>query len=341
MMYFKILKCWLIILHFSISAQAFPLVVAHGGGGADQPENTLEALLAALDNGADMLEISVQLTKDGVPVLYRPADLATLTQGEGPVAEHTLAQLRTLNAGWRFREESMLRGPTYPYRAHPVGMPTLAEALAAIPPAVPVILELNALPAKPLVAAVARVLGAAQAWQRVHLYACVPEPLRLFKAGYPLAQVFEERDATRNRLVELRLARTPPRPPATGAWVGFELRRRLTVTESSSLGEGYGEVEAQLWDKEAVAALRTSPAVRIIVFGVGTPEDLAAAQALGVDAVMTDSPKAMGRFRPLLAPAPAGAKDSQSPGIDEKPTFPPPVSPPRRPTYARLDLHAR
>ncbi len=51
-----------------------PLLVAHRAGTADYPENTLLAIRKALDNGADALWLSVQLSADGHPVLYRPAD---------------------------------------------------------------------------------------------------------------------------------------------------------------------------------------------------------------------------------------------------------------------------
>src|ERR1700722_2284446 len=60
-----------------------PFIVAHRGGTGDTPENTLEAFSTALENGADALWMTVQVTKDGVPVLYRPADLGSLTDGQG------------------------------------------------------------------------------------------------------------------------------------------------------------------------------------------------------------------------------------------------------------------
>ncbi|WP_259745192.1 glycerophosphodiester phosphodiesterase family protein, partial [Pseudomonas protegens] len=60
-----------------------PLIVAHRGGAADFPENTLLAIDNALGNRVDMLWLTVQLSRDGVPVLYRPADLSANTQATG------------------------------------------------------------------------------------------------------------------------------------------------------------------------------------------------------------------------------------------------------------------
>ena len=63
--------------HAQTQAQthAQPMIVAHRGGTGDTPENTLQAFSTALADGADALWMTVQVTRDGVPVLYRPADL--------------------------------------------------------------------------------------------------------------------------------------------------------------------------------------------------------------------------------------------------------------------------
>lgn len=62
------------------------MIVAHRGGTGDFPENTVLALVKAVEAGVDGVWITVQASGDGVPVLYRPADLATLTEGSGPVS---------------------------------------------------------------------------------------------------------------------------------------------------------------------------------------------------------------------------------------------------------------
>ena len=149
-----------------------PLLVAHRAGTADYPENTLLAIRKALDNGADALWLSVQLSADGHPVLYRPADLAVLTQGAGAVGQSSLAELARLNAGYMFKAED----GSYPYRQKPLRIPTLRQALRAIPPQVPVFLDMKSLPVEPLVDAVAGELERQKAWSRVRFYSTERPP---------------------------------------------------------------------------------------------------------------------------------------------------------------------
>lgn len=92
-----------LLLLCSVTALANPLkIVAHCGGTADATENTLYAIDQALKNGADKIWITVQLSSDKVPVLYRPSDLNTLTNRSGPVSTYTAKQLINADAGYRF-----------------------------------------------------------------------------------------------------------------------------------------------------------------------------------------------------------------------------------------------
>ncbi len=71
-------------------------LVAHRGHAAGQPENTLPAFRDAVALGATALETDVQLTADGVPVLFHDRDLQRLCAAQGPVHAHTLAELTAL-----------------------------------------------------------------------------------------------------------------------------------------------------------------------------------------------------------------------------------------------------
>jgi glycerophosphoryl diester phosphodiesterase len=77
-------------------------VIAHRGYAAVAPENTLAAFRAALEAGADALEFDVRLTKDGHPIIMHDAAVDRTTNGHGPVASKTLAQIRALSANRRF-----------------------------------------------------------------------------------------------------------------------------------------------------------------------------------------------------------------------------------------------
>ncbi|MFM0552535.1 glycerophosphodiester phosphodiesterase family protein [Paraburkholderia sediminicola] len=274
---------------------SLPAIIAHRGGTGDAPENTLEAIRLSIEHHADAMWLTVQLSKDGVPVLYRPADLAALTDAKGPVSAFTAAELARVNAGWSFR-----RAETYPYRDHPLGIPTLREALRAMPAGMPVILDMKALPAGPQAQAVARVLDEENAWQRVSIYSTEADYQQSF-AAYPQARLFESRDATRGRLMRVLLNQGCVDAPAKHAMTAFELHRTLTVVEKFTLGEGRSDVQATLWTPATVACFRQKPDVRIVAIAVNDADDYRMAACLGIDAVLADSTSKMAAVRGGIA----------------------------------------
>jgi glycerophosphoryl diester phosphodiesterase len=78
------------------------LVVAHRGGAALAPENTLVAFGNAIKIGVDMVECDVHLSKDGELVVMHDPDLARTTNGAGQISGLTLAELKKLNAAAKF-----------------------------------------------------------------------------------------------------------------------------------------------------------------------------------------------------------------------------------------------
>ncbi|WP_144138070.1 glycerophosphodiester phosphodiesterase family protein [Paraburkholderia sp. BCC1884] len=285
------------------SVTSLPKIIAHRGGTGDAPENTLEAIRLSIAHHADVMWLSVQLSKDGVPVLYRPADLSALTDAHGPVSAYTVSELARMNAGWSF-----LRDGAYPYRAQPLGIPTLRDALRAIPLGMPVILDMKALPAEAQTQAVAHVLDEEKAWSRVSIYSTEAEYQQSF-AAYPQAGLFESRDATRGRLVRVLLNQGCVDAPSEHALTAFELHRALTVVEKFTLGEGQTEVQATLWTPATVACFRQKPDVHIVAIAVNDADDYRTAACLGIDAVLADSPLKMVAVRtgvtmPLKCPRP-------------------------------------
>jgi glycerophosphoryl diester phosphodiesterase len=78
-----------------------PLIIAHRGNSAHRPENTLAAFASALEVGADVIELDVQLTRDARLAVIHDATLDRTTSGRGRVRDHTLQQIRELSAGYR------------------------------------------------------------------------------------------------------------------------------------------------------------------------------------------------------------------------------------------------
>ena len=74
----------------------FVSVCAHRGDVKRKAENTLAAFESAIELEADMIELDVQLTKDGRVVVFHDIYLERVTNGEGRLQDHTLGELRSL-----------------------------------------------------------------------------------------------------------------------------------------------------------------------------------------------------------------------------------------------------
>lgn len=75
------------------------LNIAHRGASAHAPENTLPAFAAALEAGADALELDIHMAADGALVVIHDSTLERTTNGRGLVRVRTLADLKRLDAG--------------------------------------------------------------------------------------------------------------------------------------------------------------------------------------------------------------------------------------------------
>lgn len=91
---------WVFRLRQSIPPQQRRFLrIATRGASAHAPENTLAAISAAAMHGADVVKLDVQHSADGVPVIVQGSDLSRTTNGHGSAAEHTLRELKQLDAG--------------------------------------------------------------------------------------------------------------------------------------------------------------------------------------------------------------------------------------------------
>ncbi len=74
-------------------------VTAHRGSSSRAPENTLAAVRAAIEDGADYAEIDVQETSDGVLVLLHDTDLKRIAGIDKKVWQTPYDEIRDLDAG--------------------------------------------------------------------------------------------------------------------------------------------------------------------------------------------------------------------------------------------------
>lgn len=69
-------------------------VWAHRGASACAPENTLEAFELAVSQGADGVELDIQMTKDGSLAVIHDETVDRVCDGAGCVADLTMKELK-------------------------------------------------------------------------------------------------------------------------------------------------------------------------------------------------------------------------------------------------------
>jgi len=82
-----------------------PRITAHRGASGDAPENTIAAIRLAADQGAEWIEVDVNISSDGIPVLHHDDGVERCSNGSGLVIEHPAARLRSLDSGsWHSKQ---------------------------------------------------------------------------------------------------------------------------------------------------------------------------------------------------------------------------------------------
>lgn len=118
-----------------MSTPKVPLVIAHRGASGAAPENTMAAFRKAIEMGSDMIEIDIQRTRDGHLVVFHDRTLGRTSNGSGVLRDHTLDELRQLDAGSWFGEE---------FVGEPI--PTLVEVLELVRGRCEINIEIKNLP---------------------------------------------------------------------------------------------------------------------------------------------------------------------------------------------------
>lgn len=98
-------------------------LVAHRGNAFEFPENTVPALMSAIELGARFLEFDVQLSSDGVPMVIHDHELMRTAGIAGSVFDMTAEQLVRLDVCERQRFGDRFRG---------IRMPRLADAIGVL-----------------------------------------------------------------------------------------------------------------------------------------------------------------------------------------------------------------
>lgn len=83
----------------SVEDEGLVKIIAHRGYSGIAPENTMASFERAIDIDADMIELDVQMTKDGQLVIYHDTDMTRITGVSGMISDYTYAEICEMNAG--------------------------------------------------------------------------------------------------------------------------------------------------------------------------------------------------------------------------------------------------
>ena len=243
-----------------------PLVMAHRGGAGLWPENTAHAFAGAVSLGVDVLEMDLHGTSDGALVIIHDATVDRTTNGAGRVNSLTLAELKRLDAGYRWTKDG---GLTHPFRGKGITVPTLVEVLDEFPQAR---LNIDIKQAQPsLVKSFCRTLRAGRATGRVTGASFSSETLKEFRRECPEVATSAGTDEVFALAADLQAGRAADK-------VNF---RAVQVPETMG---GRGWLTAEL----VSAAHRRG--LEIHVWTVNEEASMRRLIALGVDGIMTDYP---------------------------------------------------
>ncbi|HZH31842.1 MAG TPA: glycerophosphodiester phosphodiesterase [Pyrinomonadaceae bacterium] len=249
-----------------------PLVMAHRGGAGLWPENTAHAFTESTRLGVDVLEMDLHGTSDGALVVIHDATVNRTTNGAGRVSALTLAELKQLDAGYRWTKDG---GRTHPFRGRGLTVPTLAEVLERFPRAR---LNIDIKQGQPsLVKPLCRMLDVSGAASRVMVASFSSETLDEFRRECPAVAT----SASAGEVFALSADLQAGRAAGTAGANGKARFRAVQVPET--LG-------GRAWLTPELVAAAHGAGLEIHVWTVNEEAGMRRLLALGVDGIMTDYP---------------------------------------------------
>ena len=113
-----------------ISNRKLSIRIAHRGGMALYPENTLEAFHFSVDkHNVEMLELDLQITKDSKVIVLHDDSIDRTTNGKGNVIDLSYEEISEFDAGYNFKDEE----GECSFRDQGVIIPLFEEVLKQLP----------------------------------------------------------------------------------------------------------------------------------------------------------------------------------------------------------------
>lgn len=254
-------------------AGQLPRKFAHRGASGTHPENTIDAFRAGLELGAEGFELDVHRSSDGHIVVFHDDALGRTTDGSGAIRDRPLAELKGLDAGFRFSPDG---GRSFPFRGSGVRIPTFREVLEAFPET-PIIIEIKQ-ETPPLEEDLARLLRETGAEERCLVFSLEQAPLTRYRQLEPEQPTgFGPHDVS-DFLRRLGSENwNDYRPPAVAfavptRWHGTQIVSRPFVDAAHGFG------------------------CEVYVWTVNDPREMEALLEIGVDGLITDFPERLSRL---------------------------------------------
>lgn len=242
-------------------------MLAHRGGRALAPENTIAAFDRGLSLGADGLELDVHLSRDGIAVVHHDPTLERTTNLTGALADRTASELAQADAGYHCRPAD-----GFPFRGQHIGIPSLDDVLRRYPD-VPIVIEMkdNTLElARTTIDSVRR----SGAVERVCLGSFGLRVLREARRLAPEVATSAAREEVRWALYR-SWCRWPVRPSSRTGYDGYQVPER----------SGWTRVVSRQFVDDAHGA-----GLGVQVWTVDREEDATRLLEWGVDGLITDRP---------------------------------------------------
>lgn len=239
-----------------------PINIGHRGH-ESSPENTLESFFEAIEQGAEMLELDVWLSRDGVPVVYHDEFIKSEGRNLGRIAQHSVAELGTLK----------LPGGAK--------IPTLENVFFEVLPRVPLNVELKFfdLNYRPLIGAFLDLVQRVGAGPKLLVSSFFHQSLELVNRAEP------------------NIATAPIFGVPTGPPHEYDLEKLAALTgwtNQTGLERPAAVVDYLMLDERTVTRFKSS-GLALVAYTVDEPEEMQRLSLLGVEGIITNRPSTLRR----------------------------------------------
>lgn len=289
MKYFSFWLCYILCKLTFANGQM--LCIPHHAGEKDWSSNSLYAINKAQLAGFKTINITLELSKDGVPFAYHGFSLLNQTNVTANPESATISELKALDAAYNFS-----KGTNFPLRGQGITISSLDEILTYQQANnLHLILDLkshdNVGLVKAVITSINKSKSANKLWADTVFYSTDSNSLAIMKKLEPKANLFIDRQTTFKLLLSGVIDQETSHKLRESNWIGFELYREVQICEQFTLGKNCSNITREMWNKQLIHRLKAiNPDLKVVMFAINSPAMYQSAHMLGADAVYVDSP---------------------------------------------------